>query len=124
MSKSVSLCLALCLISALSGYFYRAYTQKPQILEVPKNRNITRTIYKDGKVSEVVREDTKFDTDAALKLKEKRNLVQLGYGLQDKREIYSLSFSRSLFPNIYIGAQVLGSKSGLEGVLLLGSWTF
>lgn len=124
MPKNSILILVLILMSGIGGYFYRAYTEKPKVIEVPKLRTQTRTVYKDGKIVEVIKDSTKFDTDAALKLRDKRNLVQLHYGLVDKTEVYGLGFSRSVFPNIYIGATVLVTKTGVEGGLVGLSWTF
>lgn len=117
----LSLILAACL-----GYLARAYFEKPKVIEIPKDRVITRTIIdrKTGKPIEIITEKTKFDTDAALKLSEKRNVIGGAYGLVDKTEIYSVTYGRSLFPNIYVTGQVLFTKSSVEGGLVGFSWNF
>lgn len=109
MQKIFMLVGAVALIS--SGYFYRAYTEKPKIVEVPKERVITRKQYVDRVTKQVITvetESTKFDPDAAVQIaqKPKSTLISVAYGI-DKDSllapVYGIQVQQRVFSSLYVG---------------------
>lgn len=101
------------------GYFYRAYTEKPKIVEVPKERTITKTIYIDKitKVPvEVITEHTVYDPDAAVqieKLKAPKVLVGIAYGVVTDygAPVWGAWVQKKLIGPIYLGVAAYTDQS-------------
>lgn len=109
----------------LSGYFYRAYTEKPTTIEVPKETTRTVTKYIDRITKqpvEVIVDRTVFDPDAAVeiaKLKKPKTLASALYRLNDKPE-YGAALQRQFWGPIYLGVAGFTNKD----IYVSLSWEF
>lgn len=120
MSKYLTQVVAVIALLAL-GYFIRAYTEKPKVIEVPKERVVTRTTYIDKitKVPvEVETERVVYDTEAAVeieRLKKPKVLVGLAYGLErydnQTKEVYGAWAQKRILGPIYVGAALYSNES-------------
>lgn len=104
-----------------SGYLVRAYFEKPKTLEVPVERIITRTKYIDkttGKPIEVVKEETKFDSEAQERVLKssikKQSFVSAHYGApldNLSNNFYGISYNKRVFNNLFLGASIYTNSS-------------
>jgi hypothetical protein len=93
------------------GYFIRAYTEKPKIIEVPKDRVITKTQYVDKVTKQIVTVESeviKYDTSAAVQIAKQSNKQNLSvaYGIDTSElnlPVYGVQYSYKLIGDWTVG---------------------
>jgi hypothetical protein len=109
------------------GYFGRAYFEKPKVIEVPKERIITKTRYVDretNKIIEVTTESTKFDTEAAVALSRpsKSKIFSIKYGADLDNlaiPVYGAEYQQVIFKSVVLGISGYSNGSAFVSVGLL-----
>jgi hypothetical protein len=119
MKKTTYLIVAV--LAFACGYLLCEKLAKPKTIEIPTERIITRTKYVDkqtGKPVEVIKEETKFDSEAQLKAiiatTKKQSFVSISYGAkfnQLETSFYGVSYHKRVFKNVFVGATVYSNSS-------------